>query len=397
VTSPLLQRRGTAAALGCVAFVLIGWSGLLVPALIRQVEHDFAQSDAGIGLFYLVFAIAYVVGSLGGGMLTERLGRRRVLALAAVLHGLGLVAQVTPSWTIFMLAALPRGLGSGALDGGVNGLYLDLYPENRGRALSVVHLFFSLGALIAPVAVGLLVETGVAWQTVVLATGLVSFPLAVLFGLAGLPSGRHTPHPEQTGPRLGLALPLLALALAIGCYVASEVGVSSWLVRFLESAPLTLATFALTLYWGGLAVGRLVSARIGDRFDHTRLAIVSSVVMSVAIVLATIVPSLPLSIALFALSGFASGPVYPMIMAIGGERFPARAAAVSGFLGAAAVLGSVVYPPVMGFMSVTIGLTAAMLGTALLGFASAGALLVSARARVPGSRRSAPKRAVGER
>jgi fucose permease len=381
VNPALLKGRGAAAVLGCVSFVLIGWSGLLVPSLIRQVEHDFGQSDAGIGLFYLVFASAYVAGSLGGGMLTERIGRRRVLGLAIALHGLGLLAQVGPSWTVFMLAAVPRGLGTGALDGGVNGLFLDLYPDGRGRALSVVHLFFSLGALIAPVAVGLLVEAGVAWQSLVLITGLVSFPLAALFALAGLPSGRHTSDPERSGPRLGLALPLLALGVAIGCYVASEIGVSNWLVRFLEAAPLTVATFGLTLYWGGLTVGRLVSARIADRFDHVQFAIACAVVMAVSIILATIVPSLPLSIALFALSGFASGPIYPMIIAIGGERFPARAAAVSGFLGAAAVLGSVVYPPVMGFLSVTVGLSAAMLGTALLGFACAGALLISAANR----------------
>jgi FHS family glucose/mannose:H+ symporter-like MFS transporter len=372
------QQRSpsVAAGLGYASFLLIGWSGLLVPALIRQVEHDFGQTDAGIGVFYLLFAIAWAVGSLGGGVLTERFGRRPVLALAAVLHGVGLLAQIVPSWGLFLVAALPRGVGSGAFDGGVNGLFLDLYPSTRGRALNAVHLFFSLGALSAPLAVGMLVQAGVPWQAVILATGLASFPLAVLFALAGLPPGRHAPDPLQAPSRFGLALPLLALAVAIGCYVASEVGVSSWLVRFLDEVPLTAATLALTLYWAGLAVGRLVSARIGDRFDHVRFAVVCSLAMAAAITLAVLVPLLPLSIALFGLAGVMSGPIYPMIIAIGGRRFPARAAAVSGFLTAAAVFGSVVYPPIMGFMSDAVGLTVAMLGAGILGVACAGALLL---------------------
>jgi fucose permease len=59
---------------------------------------------------------------------------------------------------------------------------------------------------------------------------------------------------------------------------------------------------------------------------------------------------LPLSIAAFAAAGVASGPVFPMIVAIGGERYPERSAAVGGSLTGMAVIGSVVYPPTMGFL-----------------------------------------------
>jgi fucose permease len=174
-----------------------------------------------------------------------------------------------------------------------------------------------------------------------------------------------------------LSWPLVALGVAIACYVASEIGVSSWLVRFLDAAPLALATGALSLFWAGLALGRLVSARISDRFDHLRLATVSAAVAGAAIVSAVLVPSTGASIALFAVVGFASGPVFPLIIAIGGERHPDRSAAVSGFLTAAAVAGGVVYPPVMGFLSVNVGLVIAMLGTGILGVACAGALLLA--------------------
>jgi fucose permease len=98
----------------------------------------------------------------------------------------------------------------------------------------------------------------------------------------------------------------------------------------------------------------------------------------------------PVSIALFALTGFVTGPIFPMIIAIGGERYPDRSAAVSGMLGSAAVVGSVIYPPVMGFLSVTVGLTAAMLGNVILALACAGTLaIVGSRSRVPDARLSA--------
>lgn len=376
--------------------MLIGWSGLLVPSLIRSVKDAFDQSDAGIGILYFLYATLYATGSLGGGLVTERLGRRTVFTLAAALHGVGFVALgIAPSWGVFLIAALPAGLSAGAIDGGVNGLFLDLFPAGRGRALNLLHLFFSVGALSAPLAVGRLVEVGVAWQAIFISTGVVAFVVAVLFAVVRMPDGRHArvarvarvarQRPVGLGrlqeARGRLAAPLLLLAFAIGCYVAGEVGVSNWLVRFLEPAPLSTATTALALFWAGLTLGRLISARIADRFDHIRFTAFCSAATSAALLAAIFAPSLPLSIALFGLAGVATGPVYPMIMAIGGDRYPDRAAAVSGFLSGAAVVGSIVYPPIMGFLSVTVGLTAAMLGTVVLGLACAAALIVVGRMR----------------
>ena len=368
------ERPPAAAIMGCLGFLLIGWSSLLVPSLIRSIEHDFGQTDAGVGLFYFLNAGAYVTGSLGGGVVTERIGRRRVLAIAVLLGAIGLGAIATVgSWPLFLLAAVPLGLGSGAIDGGGNALILDMFASARGRALNLLHLFFSLGALGSPFVVGRLVESGVPWQAVVLGTALAALPLALLFAVIDMPSGRHSTergHAASAGaPRLALDPLLLVLALAIACYVALEVGVSNWLVQFLASAPIGIATTALTLFWAGLTLGRLISARVVDRFDHARFATVSALVLAAALVGAVIVPSLPLSVALFTVAGFVSGPIYPLIVAIGGERFPGRSAAVGGFLSGTAVIGGVFYPPVMGFLSVTVGLAVAMIGTAMLALA----------------------------
>ena len=130
-------------------------------------------------------------------------------------------------------------------------------------------------------------------------------------------------------------------------------------------------------------MGRLVSAKFSDRFDHLHYAAASALAAGLATILAVLVPSTEASIALFAVVGFASGPVFPLIIAIGGERHPDRSAAVSGFLTASAVIGGLIYPPIMGFLSVNVGLAVAMLGAGALGVACAGALLLAAAARPP--------------
>jgi fucose permease len=394
VTPEPRSQPAAAGIVGYLAYVLVGWGGLLIPTLIRSVKDTFDQSDAGMGLFYFVFAIGWGIGSFGGGLVTERIGRRIVLTVACTLIGAGfMVLGLAPGWVVFLVAALPTGLGCGAIDGGGNALVLDLFPSGRGRALNLLHLFFSVGALSAPLAVGRMVEDGIDWQWILVGTGLVALVVAVLFALVAMPDGRHArpAHPEATPVvetdqaarrvRDRLAAPLLLMAVAIACYVAAEVGVSNWLVRFLEPAPLSVATTGLSLYWAGLTLGRLLSARLADRFDHLRFTTAAVLAMGAALLAAILVPSLPASIALFGLAGVASGPVFPMIMALAGERYPERSAAVTGFLSGSAVVGSTLYPPVVGLLSVTIGLTAAMLGNVVLAVASAGALVLLGRRR----------------
>lgn len=380
MSTPSSSRPVTAAILGCAALMLVGWTGLLVPALIRSIERDFGQTDAGIGIWLFLDAVAYVAGSMLGGLLTERFGRRIVLGTAVLLMALGLAGLATvPSWGLFLAFGIPFGFGSGAIDGGTNGLILELYPASRGRALNVLHLFFSLGALGSPLVVGRLAEAGMTWQSIVLGSAFPAMVLVVLLAVAELPSGRHARVPGASGPRIRLAVPLVALAFAIGCYVASEVGVSDWLVQFLATASIGLATSALALFWGCLALGRLVSAKVSDRFDHARLAAIASLTAGLALIAAVLVPSLPASILLFGAAGFAYGPIYPLIMAVAGDRFPDRSAAVSGFLAGCAVIGAIIYPPIMGFLSVGAGLGVAMIGAAILAMAGATVLFLVGR------------------
>ena len=370
------RARLAAGVVGCLTFLAIGWTGLLIPSLIRSIEATFGQTDAGLGIVYLVYALAYASASFGGGPLTERLGRRPVLGVAVLATGIGAAGLgLAATWAAFVIAALVAGAGAGCLDGGVNGLVLDVYREGRGRAMNLLHTCFSVGALAAPLIVGALVGSGVAWQAVAIGTGTVIALLAAAYAVVPMPSGRRTaddathrlpPATSDPGGRRLLSGPLLLLGIGIATYVASEVGVSNWLVRFLEPAPLTTATMALSLYWAGLTAGRIISSAIADRFDHLRFTIACAVGMTILVTAAVVVPSLGLSIVFFAAAGVASGPVFPMIVAIGGDRYPERSAAVGGSLVGMAVIGSTIYPPTMGFMSVTVGLTVAMLGNSLL-------------------------------
>ena len=50
MTSPTTDRRLPAGIVGSLTLLVIGWTGLLVPSLIRSIKATFEQTDAGIGV-----------------------------------------------------------------------------------------------------------------------------------------------------------------------------------------------------------------------------------------------------------------------------------------------------------------------------------------------------------
>jgi fucose permease len=174
---------------------------------------------------------------------------------------------------------------------------------------------------------------------------------------------------------------LLVMAVSITCYVAAEAGVSDWLVRYLSALPLAQASLALTLFWAGIAGGRLVFARIGNRLDPQRSAAVLAVTGGAILAAAILLPVSAASPILFGAVGLAFGPVFPLMVAAAGARMPGESATVTGTLVFAAVVGAVIYPPAIGFLSEAIGLQAAMFGTALAAVGCGLAAWVARRVR----------------
>lgn len=370
---------------GYYSFLLLGWSSLLLPSLIRSVEHSFRRTDADFALLYFLSALAYAAAAFSGGFLTERVGRRIVLVAALLVAAVGAAGQaLSPAWVPFLVAIMFGAWGSGLIDGGVNALFLDVYRDARGGALSFLHLFFGLGALVGPFCIGLAVTAGMNWRAALVFTG-VAFLIGIpVMTRVPMPSGRRSRDTEnRPGQHVDESerslLPFAGLALGIGLYVAAEIGVSSWLVQFLSGVSVAMATAVLSGFWGGLSLGRFLSGWIADRMDYYAYTVGCIMLASLALAGAVLSPWLPLSATLFALTGMFFGPIFPMIMTLGGNIYPHRLAALGGSLTTSAVVGGLIYPPLMGILESHIGLSGGMLGAALLGIPMAGAVLFARR------------------
>jgi len=233
------SRRAPATILGLASFAALGWGGLLVPSLVPVIEADFAQTDAGVGVFFLATS-AFVRPRLGRDRRprrapgpTARAGRRRLPDGRRGRHGRGgarLVAvhggqrSVGP-WSRragggperSLPRRLPRRSGPGAepppplLQPGCPHRTPRRRAPGRGRA-------------------------PVAGDVPHHERGGAGDRLWLRRHRAGIPTSRRI-HPTARG-RFGRVPPSAAApGLGIALYVASELGVSSWLSGASTMAP----------------------------------------------------------------------------------------------------------------------------------------------------------------
>lgn len=206
VVSPLRgDGRGWAlSAIACGWLFILG-TRITVPVLLPGIKATFGIDNTTAGFVVTVVWGAYALSQFPAGLLTERVGDRRVLlaSLAVVtvsVGGLGLA----PSFLPFLLVAALLGVGNG-LFGPTRGTILSaLYPDNASTAIGATLAVGSLGAAGLPVLAGVLLgrygwrltiaaavpalalTTALAWRTIPLtnAVGASESPLGRLRGIS---------------------------------------------------------------------------------------------------------------------------------------------------------------------------------------------------------------------
>lgn len=206
VVSPLRgDGRGWAlSAIACGWLFILG-TRITVPVLLPGIKATFGIDNTTAGFVVTVVWGAYALSQFPAGLLTERVGDRRVLlaslaVVTASVGGLGLA----PSFLPFLLVAALLGVGNG-LFGPTRGTILSaLYPDNASTAIGATLAVGSLGAAGLPALAGVLLgrygwrltiaaavpalalTTALAWRTVPLtnAVGGSESPLGRLRGIS---------------------------------------------------------------------------------------------------------------------------------------------------------------------------------------------------------------------
>ena len=329
-------------------FYCYGFFQRVAPSVMTDdLMRDFAASGAILGNLTAFYFYAYASLQIPIGLMVDRFGPRRMIAIATLLCGAGsvLFASASGIETAYAGRAL---IGAGAGVAWIGALQIAglMFPASRFATLSGLTLLLGMvGAIGAQKPLALMIAAA-GWRATLLVAGVVAAGLAVAIWVTVRDSAAPRDRHHAATDFIGLVQGLRAAAgtpqtWTCGLYGAG-LGVPVLAFAGLWGVPYMMQTYgldrpaaALCTTWMliGWAVGAPVAGWLSDRLHSRRKPMLVAATMGLAtLALALYVPGLPLFAVkvLFLVHGvFAGGMVLSFATARENNRLAFGATVVS--------------------------------------------------------------------
>lgn len=177
------MRRGWVLALASLTIVLVVVDLTAVTIALPDVRASLGASLAEVQWVVDAYALTLAAVLLPAGVLADRYGRRRLLAIGVTVFTLAsLACALAPTAPLLDVARGVQGLGASALYGTTTPLIASVYPEGpeRGKALGIFSAVSGLAMTLGPVVGGAL-TAAFGWRAIF----LINLPIG-LFVLVAL-------------------------------------------------------------------------------------------------------------------------------------------------------------------------------------------------------------------
>ncbi len=337
---------------GLLAVIYIVFISLGLPDSMFGVSWPVVHPEMGVPEdFAVLYSIITGVCTGGAGLVAGRLLRKfgtpKVTLVSIFLTAIGLMGiSLSPNiWTL-MLFTVILGYGGGAIDTGLNS-YVSLHY--KARHLNWLHCFWGVGVTISPLILSGVLDNGGSWRLSYRIVALLQLSIAMLvvFNLRKWIRADVKPAEEVSESKEKLKLwkfpGLFPSIISQGCYCAMEFIIAIWGATFLVNifhVDPALASRWVSLYYGGLMLGRLLSGFISIKYSDNSL-LRWSILIALFGVLVLLIPTGSAAAVSFFIVGFGFGPIYPSIIHSVPSRFGTHFAAdITGFhIGGASGLG----------------------------------------------------------
>jgi fucose permease len=378
----------TGAGTPLALFVTLGLPAGAIGVAWPQMRASLGAPLAGLGLLLAAFTVGYFVASASSGAFTLRVGTPALLMSGCGLAGVGsLGLSLAARWWTVPVVGLAIGAGSGLIDAAVNA-HVSL---NRGiRYMGWLHASWAFGAALGPPLVVISLAATGSWRASFAAIAFAFVGAGLIVGFrrrdwvqrAAAVDGRgQAATPSRSG--YGRALLVLACLFLVGGGLEATAG--DWSYTQLTSGRALSAGSASTgasLFWAGLAAGRVALGLLGNRIAPIRLLDGGVTVAVVAALAFWFAPPLVSALIALPILGVAISVIFPLLLSITPTRVgPAVTAHAVGYELAAGTLGGGGIPALTGLVLQSAGVLA--LGPALAIMASGLSLLHLVSRRAP--------------
>lgn len=353
LTQHIRSHAGKISLVYFTGFIALGMTSASLGPTLDQLAAQTSASLDKISILFPLRSFGYMLGALIAGRLYDRLDGHRLMALALLLMAaMVFFTPITPVFIGLLFTLLVIGLGEGMLDVGGNTLIVWLHGKGVGPYMNALHFFYGVGALLAPLVVGEVMNRtdSITWAYWIIALMVLPALLGILRTSSPV-NPNQTDHPENASadePGGGL---ILLLILFFILYVAAEVSFGGWIYLYAINAtgalPVT-AAYITSAFWGAFTVGRLLGIPISARLRPRQILQIdfAGALLSLSVILVWPNASWALWTGTIGF-GFFIASIFPTMITFAGSRMTVTGK-VTGYFFLGATLGGMILPWVIG-------------------------------------------------
>jgi fucose permease len=359
---------------------VVGVTMITLGPLLDPILRDLHIALARGGLISVGFAAGMLIGVVCLNFVLAHVPVKWGLVGAASLQTLGLVASGVAARGLWSLMAAYLFVGAGCvLLNSLPGMWITSHIKTGAdRSMVTMLIFFALGMMVAPLVIGAALGWGASWRSVLLGEAVMSAALALLVALSPVSNiqGRENLRPGKLREMIGFNPRLFVAVLTASIlYIGAEFTFNVWLAKYeidTFDVDKTIAGLAVTLFWVGLLIGRLVVIPLTRRLPAARILMAGAGVWAVFALGVALAVSVEMSMVMSFCAGLGASAGFPLILSFS-ARFPRwHAGVVFSSVIMAGALGRIIFPYLVGPLAESLSFRIAM----GLAFVLAGALSV---------------------
>lgn len=347
-----------------LAFISLGLPDSLLGSAWPTMYPVFNVPVSYAGIISMIMAGGTIISSLQSDRLTRRWGAGKVTAFSVGTTALALFGfSISNNFWALALWAIPYGLGAGSVDAALNN-FVALHYESKH--MSWLHCMWGLGASVGPYIMGQALSTNQGWPMgyryisiiqVVLTTFIfLSLPLWNKHQAIVNQAGESNPSKQYLSLKQILGVRGVKEALVcFFCYCGLEGTAILWassyfnLYRGVEAE--TAATYA-GMFFIGITSGRFLSGFITMIMSDKQMIRLGQVIIGFGALIMLLPLPIQVSLVGLVLVGLGCAPIYPCIIHSTPYYFGAdKSQAIIGVQMASAYVGSLMMPPLFGFLA----------------------------------------------
>ncbi len=358
----------------CLGMLLFGIVFLSLGSANNMLAERFNLDNNSIGTLTALLPFGILAGSLIFGPIVDQFGYRWLLVVCALLVMAGLEGMAfTNSKGLIQFFVFLIGFGGGVLNGATNALAADVSEGERGAKLSLLGVFFGIGALGMPGTLAVLSEH-FSLASIIAGIGAFVIVPVLYFLVIGFPPPKQKAQ-AGTATR-GLALlrhPIFLLAgLALAIQSGMEGMSNDWITRYFKNVTLSgeraeewktlLGLMAVT---GAMVLARIVLSGLLKHVKSQIVLFASIGINAAGALLLMHAKSYGVSLAAALLIGAGLAAAFPVVLGYIADLYPAQSGTAFSTIFFVALIGNMTINKSFGFLAQSHGIqqyTKVMLG-----------------------------------